>query len=101
MRSLLRPALVATAAAVAVIGASVALTNRNAQRRPPALPAPEVTAADDAPRAVLLVPPTGPVDAPAPTVAGARSAALAYLALSERVVGMDVDAAAAAQRDAA
>jgi hypothetical protein len=37
----------------------------------------------------------------APSVDDARSAALAYLALSERVVSMDVEAAVAAQREAA
>lgn len=100
MGTLLRPVLVAGVAAAVVVAASVALATRPSDRRaapsPRSLPAP-TTMVDPAP---APAPVTGASSA-TPDLDGARSAALAYLALSERVVDMDIEAAVAAQREAA
>jgi hypothetical protein len=87
---------VAVAAALAVIAASVALATRSPHRH--AAPASSTLEAPTSAAPTTSPNPPGPVT---PTLTGARAAALAYLALSEQVVGMDVDTAVAAQRDAA
>jgi hypothetical protein len=97
MGTLLRPILVAGVAAAVVVATSLALTTRPggrpASRSPRRLPT--STMVDPAPGPV-----TGATSATS-NLDGARSAALAYLALSERVVDMDIEAAVAAQREAA
>lgn len=100
MTPLRRPVVVALiiAAAAVISAASAALAMRSPRPRPSTPPPP-------APEGARLATPAPPAVAPSaaatPSAAGARAAALAYLALSERVVAIDIEAAVAAQRDAA
>ena len=95
MQPLRRPVMVAALAAAVIIAISATLASRRSTARRPS-PAPVTVASE-----VAAPNPTGAEVAPAPTIESARAAALAYLGLSERVVAMDVEAAVAAQREAA
>lgn len=90
-------AVAAASTALAALVAAVVHLGRGAGDRPAPPPAPARLA-----QPVTTAPPTTtpPTTAPASDLAGARAAALRYLALSERVVGMGDEEAAALQRDA-
>ena len=97
MAPLRRPVVVALIAAAVFAAASLALAARSSRSTPP----PPPPAAPEGGAVAIAAATTKPQVATAPSAESARIAALAYLGLSERVVGMDVEAAAAAQRDAA
>jgi hypothetical protein len=99
MATLRRPVVVALIAAAAVVTAAFAALALRSSR--PAAPAPSLASTEGPGTVAAAAPAADPSVAATPSAAGARAAALAYLALSERVVGIDVEAAVAAQRDAA
>ncbi len=94
MQPLRRPVMVAALVAAVIIAVSATLASRRASARHPS---PVAVASD----AAAPAPTDAAVPPPAPSIDSARAAALAYLALSERVVAMDVEAAVEAQRQAA
>jgi hypothetical protein len=99
MQPLRRPLVVAAVAAAIIIAISATLAARSSRRSSARHPSSAAAVAVE-PAASASAPAGGGVS-PSPSIDSARAAALAYLGLSERVVAMDVEAAVAAQREAA
>lgn len=97
MQPLRRPVMVAALAAAIIIAVSATLAARSSRRSAPVSPTPPTAVAAE----VAAPAPADAAPSSSPSIESARAAALAYLALSERVVAGDVEAAAAAQREAA